>query len=80
MLKPNDSTSLEGWVEDIHRVGRRNSALGKPLAACFTRQNLERRLCVRALQPDGIRSPQPLDTGPSISGTQHLKVAPSLAR
>jgi hypothetical protein len=54
VLKPNDYTSLEELVEALHAFGKRYSALGKPFAWCFTRQDLERRLRDPLLQPDGL--------------------------
>jgi transposase len=54
VLKPNDYTSLEDLVEALHAFGRRYSALRKPFAWCFTRQDLERRLRDPLLQPDAL--------------------------
>ncbi len=44
VLTPNDCTSLEELAERIIEFGKRYSALGKPFAWRFTRQDLERRL------------------------------------
>jgi transposase len=44
VLKPNDYTSLEELEDALHTFARRYSALDKPFAWCFTRQELERRL------------------------------------
>src|SRR5436189_244415 len=44
VLTPNDCTSLQELEDRINEFGRRYSALGKPFAWCFTRQDLERRL------------------------------------
>lgn len=52
VLKPNDYTSLEKLAEALHAFGRRYSALEKPFAWCFTRQDLERRLRDPQLQPE----------------------------
>jgi transposase len=49
VLKPNDYTSLDELAEAISAFGKRYSALGKPFAWCFTRQELERRLREPAL-------------------------------
>lgn len=54
LLKPNDYTSLEELAEAIHAFGRRYSALEKPFAWCFTRQDLERRLREPLLQPEAV--------------------------
>jgi len=54
VLKPNDYTSLEELAEALHAFGRRYSALGKPFAWCFTRQDLERRLREPQLQPEAV--------------------------
>jgi len=54
VLKPNDYTSLQELAEAIHAFGRRYSALGKPFAWCFTRQDLERRLREPLLQPEAV--------------------------
>jgi len=51
VLKPNDYTSLDELEEAIDAFGKRYSALGKPFAWCFTRQDLERRLREPLLQP-----------------------------
>src|SRR5579859_5368892 len=52
VLTPNDCTSLQELEDRIIEFGRRNSALGKPFAWCFTRQDLERRLREPLLQSD----------------------------
>jgi transposase len=44
VLTPNDLYSLHELIERIHTFGERYSALGKPFAWTFTRQDLERRL------------------------------------
>ena len=44
VLTPNDLTSLKQLEERIIAFGARYSALGKPFAWTFTRQELERRL------------------------------------
>ena len=44
VLTPNDLDSLDELIERIHVFGERYSALGKPFAWTFTRQDLERRL------------------------------------
>ena len=44
VLTPNDCTSLQELEDRIIEFGTRYSALGKPFAWCFTRQDLERRL------------------------------------
>jgi len=54
VLKPNDYTSLQELAEAIHAFGRRYSALGKPFAWCFTRQDLERRLREPLLEPEAV--------------------------
>ena len=56
VLKPNDYTSLEELEDALHAFGRRYSALGKPFAWCFTRQDLERRLRDPLLQPESTLS------------------------
>ncbi len=50
VLTPNDCTSLQELEDRIIDFGRRYSALGKPFAWCFTRQDLERRLLEPLLQ------------------------------
>ena len=50
VLTPNDCTSLQELEDRINEFGRRYSALGKPFAWCFTRQDLERRLLDIPLQ------------------------------
>ncbi len=57
VLKPNDYTSLEELEESIHAFAGRYSALEKPFAWCFTRQDLERRLREPLLQPGQITVP-----------------------
>ena len=52
VLKPNDYTSLEVLEDALHAFVRRYSALDKPFAWCFTRQELERRLRDPQLQPE----------------------------
>ena len=52
VLTPNDCTSLQELEDRIIEFGRRYSALGKPFAWCFTRQDLERRLLEPLLQSD----------------------------
>jgi transposase len=54
VLTPNDCTSLDELAKRIHAFGRRYSALGKPFAWCFTRQDLERRLREPLLQPEPV--------------------------
>ena len=54
VLKPNDYTSLQELEEAIHAFGRRYSALGKPFAWCFTRQDLERRFRELLLQSNAV--------------------------
>jgi transposase len=54
VLKPNDYTSLEELEAAIHAFAGRYSALEKPFAWCFTRQDLERRLREPLLQPGPI--------------------------
>ena len=44
VLTPNDLTSLTELIKRIHAFGERYSALNKPFAWTFTRQELERRL------------------------------------
>src|SRR5919202_2015802 len=44
VLTPNDLSSLDELIERIHAFGERYSALGKPFAWTFTRQELKRRL------------------------------------
>jgi len=52
VLKPNDYTSLADLEHALHAFARRYSALDKPFAWCFTRQDLERRLREPLLQPE----------------------------
>ena len=44
VLTPNDCTTLDELAARIHAFGQRYSALDKPFAWRFTRQELERRL------------------------------------
>jgi transposase len=55
VLKPNDYSSLAELEDALHAFARRYSALGKPFAWCFTRQELERRLRDPELQPEPNR-------------------------
>jgi hypothetical protein len=50
VLTPNDCTSLQELEDRIIDFGTRYSALGKPFAWCFTRQDLEQRLREPQLQ------------------------------
>jgi hypothetical protein len=52
VLTPNDLHNLNDLIERIHAFGQRYSALGKPFAWTFTRQELERRLRDPLLDPD----------------------------
>jgi transposase len=52
VLKPNDYCSLEQLEDALQAFAKRYSALGKPFAWCFTRQELERRLREPQLQPE----------------------------
>jgi transposase len=52
VLTPNDCASLDELIERIVAFGKRYSALGKPFAWRFTRQELERRLGHPLLQPE----------------------------
>jgi hypothetical protein len=52
VLKPNDYSCLEELENALHAFARRYSALGKPFAWCFTRQELERRLRDPQLQSE----------------------------
>ena len=52
VLKPNDYTSVVELEHALHAFARRYSALDKPFAWCFTRQDLERRLREPQLQPE----------------------------
>jgi len=54
VLTPNDCTSLDELAKCIHAFGRRYSALGKPFAWLFTRQDLERRLGEPLLQSEPV--------------------------
>src|SRR4051812_30645692 len=56
VLKPNDYTSLADLEDALHAFAGRYSALGKPFAWCFTRQDLERRLRDPQLQPESTLS------------------------
>ena len=51
VLTPNDCVSLAELADRIIEFGKRSSALNKPFAWCFTRQDLERRLRDPLLQP-----------------------------
>ena len=51
VLSPNDCASLDELIERIIAFGNRYSALGRPFAWRFTRQDLERRLRDPLLQP-----------------------------
>ncbi|MBV9328944.1 MAG: hypothetical protein JO352_34990 [Chloroflexi bacterium] len=51
MLTPNDLSSLQHLEKRIIAFGARYSALGKPFAWTFTRQELERRLHDSLLDP-----------------------------
>ena len=44
VLSPNDLSNIADLIERIRAFGERYSALGKPFAWTFTRQELERRL------------------------------------
>jgi transposase len=55
VLTPNDCTTLNELMERIIAFGQRYSALGKPFAWCFTRQDLERRLREPLLQPQPLQ-------------------------
>ncbi len=52
VLTPNDCASLDELIERIVAFGKRYSALDKPFAWRFTRQDLERRLRDPLLQPN----------------------------
>ena len=52
VLSPNDCASLDELIERIIVLGNRYSALGRPFAWRFTRQDLERRLRDPLLQPE----------------------------
>jgi len=52
VLTPNDCTSLDELAERITAFGRRYSALNKPFAWRFTRQDLARRMRDPLLQPE----------------------------
>ena len=51
VLTPNDFTKLDELIDCIADFGRRYSALGRPFAWCFSRQDLQRRLREPSLQP-----------------------------
>jgi hypothetical protein len=51
VLTPNDCASLDELIERLIAFGKRYSALGRPFAWRFTRQDLERRLREPFLQP-----------------------------
>ena len=57
VLNPNDYTSLEQLEEAMHAFAKRYSALAKPFAWCFTRQDLERRLREPLLHPEAVSLP-----------------------
>jgi len=52
VLTPNDCTTLHELMERIIAFGKRYSALDKPFAWRFTRQDLERRLRDPLLQTE----------------------------
>ena len=52
VLTPNDCASLDELIERLIAFGKRYSALDKPFAWRFTRQDLERRLRDPLLQPE----------------------------
>jgi hypothetical protein len=52
VLTPNDCTITTELIERIIAFGERYSALGRPVAWRFTRQDLERRLRDPLLQPE----------------------------
>jgi hypothetical protein len=52
VLTPNDCATLDELIERIVAFGKRYSALDKPFAWRFTRQDLERRLRDPLLQPN----------------------------
>jgi len=54
VLTPNDCTSLQELEHRIIEFGRRYSALGKPFAWSFSRQELERRLRHPLLQSEVV--------------------------
>src|SRR5438128_98512 len=54
VLTPNDCTTRHELMERIIAFGKRYSALDKPFAWTFTRQDLERRLRDPLLQPELI--------------------------
>ncbi len=54
LLTPNDCTSLDELAKRIHAFGRRYSALNKPFAWRFTRQDMERRLREPLLQSEPV--------------------------
>lgn len=54
VLTPNDCTSLQALADRITQFGTRYSALAKPFAWCFTRQDLERRLLEPLLHSEAL--------------------------
>jgi transposase len=54
VLTPNDYTSLDELEERIHAFGRRYTALQKPFAWRFTRQDLEQRMREPLLQSEPV--------------------------
>jgi transposase len=54
VLTPNDLTTLQRLEDRISAFGERYSALGKPFAWTFTRQELEQRLREPSLQFDSV--------------------------
>jgi hypothetical protein len=54
LLKPNDYTSVVELAEALETFARRYSALEKPFAWCFSRQDLEQRLREPPLQPEAV--------------------------
>ncbi len=54
VLTPNDCTTPQALEDRIIEFGTRYSALGKPFAWCFTRQDLERRLLEPLLQSETL--------------------------
>ena len=58
VLTPNDCTSLQELEDRIIEFGTRYSALDKPFAWCFTRQDLERRLSEPRLQSEAVTLPR----------------------
>lgn len=73
VLTPNDYATLDELAARIHAFAQRYSALNKPFAWRFTRQDLERRLNDPHLQLDPAAALRvAASTGPGISGTMHL--------